>query len=165
MNQPLHDRPPLFWTYHDTPVGRDVIVAVAKAWGIQFPSDYIVCAMQHHGGHPTPECFHVPGWGYSVFNNLLSYDENASGNIAKTYESMKKGFPPGVYPFADDPAGNYLCFDYRRQADAEPVIVLWDHEAFNPEHPEMALYFVCRSFTDLLNQLFECEDLYGSSQA
>jgi hypothetical protein len=60
---------------------------------------------------------------------------------------------------ANDPAGNFLCFDYRPSRDNDPTVVFLDHEALDEEHPEVALTYVCRSFAVLLYLLVDCEDI------
>ena len=61
-----------------------------------------------------------------------------------------------VYPFARDPFGNLLCFDYRNSTES-PTVVFWDHEE---ENIKEAIYPVCSTFTELLASLrdFEEED-------
>lgn len=60
-----------------------------------------------------------------------------------------------VIPFAEDPFGNLLCFDYRN--DDQPIIVFWEHEkAFNDK--ESATIYLCDTFTKLMLMLHEPQE-------
>lgn len=158
MDQQSQHHPSVTWEWTEAPVDRRIIAEVEEAWGIRFPDDYVHCAMENHGGRPTPACFKAPVWGESVFCDLLSFNDNSPDSIVERYEGMKDALPPGVYPFADDPFGNHLCFDYRGRPEGEPVVVFWDHEGMEPGRPEAALHYVCGSFTELLDSLYECPE-------
>ncbi|MDL5142231.1 T7SS effector LXG polymorphic toxin [Bacillus atrophaeus] len=60
---------------------------------------------------------------------------------------------PGIVPFACDPFGNEICFDYRLNKE-NPSVVFWDHEIAY-EDPDKALSHICDSFTELVNKLYE----------
>ena len=90
-----------------------------------------------------------------VFNNFLSFDEEDSSNIINAYNDVKDRLIEKVIPFAEDPFGNLLCFDYRNSE--QPIIVFWEHEkAFN--NKENAISFICNTFSELLNMLHESEE-------
>src|SRR5258708_28814386 len=119
--------------------------------------------MTYNGGSPTPACFDIPGRGGSVVNRLLSYEDDYPGNIRNVGAGARAALPQGVYPFANDPAGNYLCFDYRTCMEGEPVIVFCDHEALDEDNPDASLSYVCQSFSVLMNSLYDCEEVDGSA--
>ncbi|MBW9154791.1 SMI1/KNR4 family protein [Clostridium estertheticum] len=133
------------------------IIAISKGgdmFGIEFPRDYVECIMKNDGGYPRPNRFNLNG-NEEVFNNLLSFDEEDSSNIMEAYNDVKDRLIRKVIPFAEDPFGNLICFDYR---DSEqPIIVFWEHEkAFNDK--ESAMSYLCDSFTDLLSMLHESQE-------
>lgn len=57
--------------------------------------------------------------------------------------------PEQVVPFASDPCGNFLCFDYR-EGTAQPPVVFWSHD--DPQAPPQP---VAASFSELLDKLSE----------
>ncbi len=61
-----------------------------------------------------------------------------------------------MLPFADDPGGNLLCFDWRKaKTPTSPVVVFWDHEHEDLEGEDLdrPLLYICDTFTDLPNSL------------
>ncbi len=115
------------WSFCDNNVSKEKITKNADEWGIAFPDDYICCAMENHGGCPDKEELLVDGIE-KVLGNLLSFDEESDDNILELFSDIRNRLPEKIFPFAIDPAGNYICFDYRND-NMKPVIVFWDHEA------------------------------------
>lgn len=144
------------WRFADAEVDENAIADVEKELGIKFPQDYIDCAKKNHGGNPNPNLFVVTERGEAVFNVLLSYAPTSVDYIVKVYGWIKDRLVDGVYPFADDPFGNHICFDYR--TSNEPTIVFWDHELVF-EEPEKGLFPICNSFSELLAGLYPDNDL------
>ena len=135
----------------DKPADPKEIARVEQIFGIQFPNDYKTCVLENQGKTPEPRRFNVEAKGLeSIFHCLLHFDpKNTDYNLLDEYTFYFEGdIPEGVIPFADDPTGNRLCFDFRHAAE-NPKIVFLDHEA----HGEDALCFVANNFTDLLNLL------------
>jgi hypothetical protein len=129
------------------------ITKVETIFEIKFPKDYIECVMKNDGGYPMPNRFTL-NEHEEVFNKLLSLQE-VSYNIIDTYNNVKDRLINGVIPFAEDPFGNLLCFDYRKSK--QPNIVFWDHEkAFINRNS--ALCYLCDSFSDLLLLLHDAQD-------
>ncbi|MBP1905449.1 hypothetical protein J2Z32_002079 [Paenibacillus turicensis] len=78
--------------------------------------------------------------------------------------------PTGVIPFAFDPAGNLICFDYKNN-EGSPVVVFWEHEGawekfmlmqeegLSKEQVENRardnVFFVANSFTECLEKLHD----------
>jgi hypothetical protein len=140
------------WRSFDGEVSLETVRQIENALGIQFPSDYIDCARLYNGGCPSLKAFDFEGREGAVFNRLLSLHSSRSDFIIKVFHYVRDRLVEGIYPFADDPFGNLLCFDYRKGDN--PTIVFWDHEvAF--EDPEGALTYVADSFTELLSKLYD----------
>lgn len=127
---------------------------VEKYLGIKFPNDFINCIKKYDGGYPLPHTFNIQGQGADVFNKLLTFDLESKHSILQVYEDVKDRLINKIYPFARDPFGNLLCFDYRNDPQS-PTVVFWDHEE---EEVEEAIFPVCSSFTELLDSLYEFED-------
>ncbi|MCX7569424.1 SMI1/KNR4 family protein [Tumebacillus sp. DT12] len=154
------------WLRHDAECGmevwswieRQVIAQVEQLYGVKFPREYVEVAVEHHGAAVLPNTFDVEKYGEAVFNRFLSYDASKPTYIVGVYEGIEERLVEGVYPFASDAFGNFICFDYRQQEDlTQPAIVFWEHEAAS-EDPERAIYPVARSIADLIDCLYEIED-------
>ncbi|MGM2784109.1 SMI1/KNR4 family protein [Bacillus cereus group sp. Bce018] len=145
------------WSFMSkTPVTNEEIQAVEQYLNIKLPNDFVACVKKYDGGYPNPKVFDVPGQDENVFSDLLTLHIEDKYSIVQNYNSVKDRLVAKVYPFARDPFGNLLCFDYRNTSDS-PSIVFWDHEE---EDIEEAIYPVCSTFTELLASLrdFEEED-------
>ncbi|MGE7186632.1 SMI1/KNR4 family protein [Peribacillus sp. NPDC006672] len=128
---------------------ESVIASIEKAFDIEYPDDYKICVMKYNGGFPEPNIFNFSEGQQGVFNDLISFTDNDI-NIEMFYERFSGPTLKGIVPFARDPFGNYLCFDYRNN-HSSPKIVFLNHE-------EETLLLVCDTFNDLLKQLYSLED-------
>ncbi|OOZ84311.1 SMI1/KNR4 family protein [Bacillus cereus] len=145
------------WSFMSkTPVTNEEIQAVEQYLNIKLPNDFVACVKKYDGGYPNPKVFDVPGQDENVFSDLLTLHIEDKYSIVQNYNSVKDRLVAKVYPFARDPFGNLLCFDYRNSTES-PIVVFWDHEE---ENIEEAIYPVCSTFTELLASLrdFEEED-------
>ncbi|WP_338390700.1 SMI1/KNR4 family protein [Bacillus atrophaeus] len=79
--------------------------------------------------------------------------ENSAGKTTTINLRMGHRLVDKIIPFATDAGGNLFCFDYRMSSQ-EPVIVFWDHEIAY-EDKESSISYVCDSFTELINKLYE----------
>jgi cell wall assembly regulator SMI1 len=131
------------WRMTEGPLEVSIIESVEERFGVIFPEDYKACVKLHNGGYPHPDSFGGEDGDSMVFNNLISFTSSYL-NMGMFVSEFKEN---RVLPFAKDPFGNHICFDYR-YTDQNPTVVFWDHEEgedfFEP---------VCESFTTLLEQL------------
>ncbi|MFC4620417.1 SMI1/KNR4 family protein [Camelliibacillus cellulosilyticus] len=141
------------WDSVDGEVSFDVVSKIERELGVKLPDDFVGCARINSGGYPSLEAFDFEGREEAVFNRLLSFHAESKDYIVKVYNDIRDRLVEGVYPFADDPFGNHICFDYRESKD-NPKVVFWDHEVAY-EDPEKAITPVCDSFTELLNKLYD----------
>jgi hypothetical protein len=151
------------WEYAHAPVGREVIAAVERFLKIQFPEDYVECALVNHGGTPTPNELPNNASG-SCVQSLLHYTEPPSwryrdtAHILETYSivySEQGRLPIQVFPFAYDPGGNLFAFDYRDSPEA-PTVIFLDHEE-EDDFGHFPSSFVANSFTEFLGLLEDFE--------
>ncbi|SCM02824.1 SMI1 / KNR4 [Bacillus cytotoxicus] len=143
------------WSFMSkTPVTDEEIQKVEQYFNIKLPNDFVACVKKYDGGYPNPKVFDVLGQNENVFSDLLTLHIEDKYSIVQNYEGIKDRLVDKVYPFARDPFGNLLCFDYRNNPEA-PTVVFWDHEE---EEMEEAIYPVCSSFTELLDSLRDFED-------
>ncbi|EJV81090.1 MULTISPECIES: SMI1/KNR4 family protein [Bacillus cereus group] len=143
------------WSFMSkTPITDEEIQKVEQYFNIKLPNDFAECVKKYDGGYPHPKVFDVPGQDENVFSDLLTLHIEDRYSIVQNYEGIKDRLVDKVYPFASDPFGNLLCFDYRNNLEA-PTVVFWEHEE---EEMEKAIYPVCSSFTELLNSLRDYDD-------
>jgi hypothetical protein len=136
------------WLFCHEQVDDKVIDGIESQLNVKFPEDYIDCAKINHGGNPSLQVYDFPEHYEAVFNSLLSLSPDESSYIVDVYNNVKKRLVDNIIPFADDPFGNLICFDYRNGTD-NVSIVFWDHE-LSYEDSQKALTPICATFTSLL---------------
>ncbi|SMO63818.1 SMI1/KNR4 family protein [Melghirimyces algeriensis] len=128
------------------------IQIVEKELDIRFPQDFVLCVKKNNGGCPEPNVINIKGSG-EVFRQLLDFHHDQPMYIVEEAEDLQiEGLSERIIPFANDPFGNYFCFDYR-ESESNPAIVFYDHET-DPDD-DMALTYVCDTFTELIESLHE----------
>jgi hypothetical protein len=127
----------LVWDSTHDEVSLGKIREVEEELGIIFPSDYLECVKVNNGGYPSREVLDFEGKKEAIFYRLLSFHREKNYYILSVYNNVKDRMVDGVIPFANDPFGNLLCFDYR-QNSLNPTVVFWDHEIAN-DNPERAI--------------------------
>ena len=144
------------WLLIGLKIDRKKIKEIEKKIGIKFPEDYIDCVVNNHGGTPKKKAYDFKDRKEAVFNRLLSYNDESPINILKIYNLMKSYLPKYIIPFAEDPFGNNICFDYRENKSS-PKVVFWDHEVAGM-NPDRAIQYICESFTELLEKLYDPDE-------
>lgn len=140
------------WILAKSQLSREDVSKAEEALCISFPADYVDCVLLKNGGQPVPDTFDFGGKQEAVFNSLIDLNIRENRNVLEVHNRLKERLPDNVIPFADDPFGNYLCFDYR--AGSEPSIVFWDHEESRGSGSS-EVRFVSNSFSELLDMLYE----------
>lgn len=144
----------LRWICENDEIEIDAISKVEDIFRVIFPKDFIEVIIKNDGAYPKPNIFKVNG-REEVFNNLLSFSEGDYSNIIDTYNDVSDRLIEKIIPFAEDPFGNLICFDYR--VNNQPQIIFWYHEkAFNCK--DSAISYVCDSFSGLLSMLYEAKE-------
>lgn len=136
------------WLFSEEIVDEQIINKVEKSFGVNFPNDYKECVKKYNGGYPEPNTFEFVTGGEGVINDLLSFTSEEM-NIGMFYDPIQPEIE-GIIPFAKDPFGNLICFDYRADK-LSPTIVFWDHE----EEGEAAIEIICHTFSELLDGLHD----------
>ena len=112
--------------------------------GHKLPTDYFECVLINNAGYPNPERVKSAKGDERVLNGLLNYDQHKKANIFSTYETFVQSTGrKDIVPFANDPFGNYFCFDFAQSIS----VVFWKHETNTVEE-------ICDSFTNLLELLY-----------
>jgi|GEM_PF-563388 len=113
--------------YHEQPLDRAVVEDVEKRIGFSFPEAYKECVIKYHGARPVQKLFDIEN-DQRVFGKFFDYDESNNITLLKCYinetDEESGVFPLGVVPFADDPSGNYICFDYGENLENPKVVFL-----------------------------------------
>jgi cell wall assembly regulator SMI1 len=141
----------LEWQFGE-PITQATLSQIESQLGVSFPQDFAEVILDHSGAYPSLSTFDYPGHSGAVFNNLISFDLTSDYSILATLGRIQDRLPPLVFPIANDPGGNCLCFDFRTSQD-QPEIVFWDHK-YLPDHPRN-LRRVAGSFSELLGMLYE----------
>jgi cell wall assembly regulator SMI1 len=131
---------------------EQIIEKTEKKIGFRLPLDFLAIVKEHDGGRPVQMYFDYGRRKRAMFGELLSFNPEKRFNVIRAYESLHDDdeeieLPKEIVPFALDPAGNLLCFDYREKN--RPSVVFVDHEEMDEIH------FICHTFTDLLSKLYE----------
>ncbi|KUP34394.1 SMI1/KNR4 family protein [Bacillus atrophaeus] len=130
------------------------IKEVEEKLKIKFPTDYKEFIKDHNGCSPIDKKVVLLQDSRESINNLLSIgDPTRPIDLLSTIDNVKDRLVDKIIPFATDAGGNLFCFDYRMSSQ-EPVIVFWDHEIAY-EDKESSISYVCDSFTELINKLYE----------
>ncbi|MED4401595.1 SMI1/KNR4 family protein [Metabacillus fastidiosus] len=141
------------WIEPDEPISDEVIQNVERYFEINFPQDYKECVKLFNGGYPEPDVFNIDEDNDVVFSCLLSFT-NEEANILEVYDIVSEYLPEGIFPFAKDPFGNLICFDYRQDKES-PIIIFYDHET---EDEENKFLRICDTFTELIERLHEDDE-------
>ncbi|MBC1552142.1 SMI1/KNR4 family protein [Listeria booriae] len=115
------------WQFADEAVSLAGIIAIQEYLGIKFPNDYVECVQINNGASLEPELFELETGAEKVFGTLLSFDKDSDEFILDVFDDYKATLPADVIPFAFDPAGNLICFDYNNNG-ISPTVVYWNHE-------------------------------------
>ena len=157
------------WQFADEPVSEEYVYKIGNELGFKLPRDYISCAAINNGANVEPELFNV-GNREKVFGTLLSYNNRSDEFIVDIYNSYRETLPNGLVPFAFDPGGNLICFDYKEHEE-NPIVVFWEHEnawekgmlmreeGLTAEQAEERarenVFYVAATFTEFLDKLHD----------
>ncbi|MCD8509315.1 MAG: SMI1/KNR4 family protein [Bacillus sp. (in: Bacteria)] len=117
----------LEWKFVKNPATDRVLQEIEREFQITLPEAYGDLMKQYNGARPKPNQFHRKDGEENVVKSFLSVHPVKGGVRDVNYWLVDK-LPRRVFPFANDPFGNYICFDYRKGNYFEPTVVLWDHE-------------------------------------
>jgi len=108
------------------------------------PRDYVECVLENNAGYPSLHTFETQSGEQHVFSDLLSVVRSDDNNIYQAHEAVSDRLGRrDILPFAADPFGNYLCFNFDNSSAS---VVYWSHET-------NTLHTVTRTFSDLINML------------
>jgi len=131
----------LNWQYVKPLQNPDAIAQLATETGVKLPDDIVSCLQQHNGGRPDKKSFDTKQSHERVIKSILSFNKDDKGSAYIVVDVLKKE-KPGIFPFASDPSGNYICVSTTGE------IVLWLHETNDVEA-------VAKNFSEFLASLYE----------
>ena len=108
--------------------------------GLRFPADFVHIMKISNGGVPLRQIFDLDG-NEKVVERFLSFVEDYKTHrlgmydIEVVWSQIEDRLEESVCPFAAVFAGDFLCFDGRREG--EPSVVLWTHDVVGDELPEL----------------------------
>ena len=130
------------WLYGKKLENLDILLSLEKKYNFSFPSEYKDIVLLNDGATPIPQNFTAAG-EEKVFNYLAKVAdiETIFTNICREYNSKQI-----LVPFADDPAGNLICFDFTMDKVHPTVVffVLDSGKCIN----------IANSFFDLLKSIY-----------
>lgn len=140
------------WRY-TKPITEERIKKVEKELGVNFPTSFVECVRENNAGRPNTILFDLERDKEKVFGNLFDFNDTNQGlSILEAYEVLidEHEAPKELIPFADDPAGNFICFDYRSVTNGEPIVVFLYHESEDDN-----IRKVSNSFQEFMDKLYE----------
>jgi cell wall assembly regulator SMI1 len=144
------------WEYKK-PIDEKRIREVEMELGVHFPKSFFDCVLKNNAGRPkTKLLFDLGNEKEKVFGNLFNFNEDEDHfSILEAHEVLigEHEAPIELVPFADDPAGNFICFDYRTLVAGEPIVVFFYHE-----RDEDNIKKIADSFSQFLEMLYEPRD-------
>jgi hypothetical protein len=130
----------------------DLLIELESNWQITFPEDFKSVVLNNNYAYPFPNVFDTDKSKGRVFAGLLNFNLREKSNVSKDYLAIKSRLPVKAYPFAEDPSGNFICFDFTTQ---KPTVILWNHEGRIVNGKDTYdIEFVADSFTDFLLKLY-----------
>ena len=129
------------WTGGNEIKDNSIIEKVETKLGFKLPRSYKALVNQYNGGRPIKNCFDVGKRKGHVFRSLIPI-ERITG--------MKGRVPGNNVPFAEDPFGNYICFNSNGNNIS---ISYYNHEEVEDSK---AITIISGSFGGFINKLYKC---------
>ncbi|MDR0883222.1 MAG: SMI1/KNR4 family protein [Oscillospiraceae bacterium] len=131
----------LNWQYVKPLQDPNAVTQLATAAGVKLSADVIAALQEHNGGRPDKKTFDTTHTKERVLKSFLSFNKDDKGSAFVIVDTLKKEHP-GLFPFASDPGGDYVCIT------TEGKVVLWLHETNTVEA-------AANSFSEFLSALYE----------
>lgn len=116
------------WKYVKPIKSPALISKFEQQFKCKLPGDYKSCVKKYNGGRPPKRVFDTSKTKEREMKTLLSFNPDDSENIWSANDSMDEEFQSNYIAFANDSAGNLICFK-----KSNKLVVLWDHETNNVE--------------------------------
>ncbi len=130
------------WKYVKPLKDVKVIEKFLQENDIHLPEDTLVCMKNNNSGRPNRSIFDTDKAKERVFKAFLSLNSEDKENIYGIYSDEFKD--RGIFPFATDPAGNFICVDLMDNNK----IIFYNHENSDKE-------YISSSCEELFGLLYE----------
>lgn len=107
------------WEY-TTPICDGLITEVESMFCIQIPDELKSILKEGNCGVPSKRFFDDEKSRAHEMKTLLSYNRSDMENVYSAFKVLKE-IDGKLIPFANDPAGNLICYDGSK-------VVYWHHE-------------------------------------
>lgn len=131
----------LTWKYVKPLQNKQAVTIFLNQFGLLFSDDFFNCIQKFNGGRPNKKIFDTRDSKGRMFKCLLSFNKNDLESIYDAFNIMQKE-NSNLIPFANDPAGNYICFE-----KSTMNVVFWEHETGRIE-------YVAKNFEEFLSSLY-----------
>jgi len=130
-----------------------VFEELERKMNYKYPKEFQSLVLKFNGATPEEDVFDTKTTTGRVFDCFLSLNKEKEEMEETIWDYLDGDFSWSIeeldwryIPFANDPFGNYICFD--RTNDH---IVFWDHETGEVEE-------VADTFTVFINSLYESDE-------
>ena len=120
-------------------IDESVINEVETTFGVFLPDDYKKVIVENNNARPSISTFDTEVSKEHVFKKLLSLKKDDIETVYKAKQVLSN-VDESLFPFANDPAGNLICFK-------NGIVVYWLHE-------DDSVIKIANSFTEFLSGLY-----------
>lgn len=137
------------------PPTKQQIREFESLFAVELPEDYLVLLQHSNGGHPEVDSFQLPGpeegalLGVNRFYHLGD-DKNDHEGLWRAATAWEGRTSSRMVPFANDPGGNQLMFDFGCQP---PAVKLCIHDE------DFRIVHLADSFGEFIDGLVEDPDM------
>lgn len=124
------------WKYVK-PTSFENVKEIEKLYGIELTDSLKALIFEANNGRPELDTFDTVSGKGKQFKKILSYNKDDTENMYSCIDLFKD---TKLFPFGDDPAGNYICMDGDK-------VVFFNHESGETE-------FVANSLKDFIYSLY-----------
>ena len=134
---------------------------IESEWGVLLPKKLKDIVIEHDHASPpnNRNIFKTKLGDERCFGGFCYFNLEESGNVISDYNAIRNRLPDKVFPFAEDPGGNFICLDYKvLNVAGEPQVVFWNHEykieGLESGEETYETVVVSASFEEFLNNLY-----------
>lgn len=111
----------IHWDYKIQLKNEEIFEKIESDNGIKIPEELRSFIIANNGACPTPNCVDING-EERVYDATLSFNEEEEDATTVRF-AMNIVANPDYIPFAQDPFGNYYCYEWKQR-----TVSLYNHE-------------------------------------
>lgn len=120
-------------------IDESIINEVETTFSVSLPEDYKKVVSENNNARPSICTFDTEVSKEHVFKKLLSLKKDDIETVYKA-KRILSNVDDNLFPFANDPAGNLICFK-------NGIVVYWLHE-------DDTVVKIANSFTEFISSLY-----------